>query len=1203
MVLSLFTIIPIAVSAESADTAETGADLYDGIVETGDESFPYTDSCVYVADSIMYGIIDKRGVPTGSSEVSMALLHNYTYHNLAEAAVDDEMLMFNSLFWQNLKKTLSGEFLEIANWEEEMYILLIMDYLNYYSQSSEFESNFGKNTVKFTENIYKAVIKEKDAQYLDNIDQLIENQSLQEAVALSDKSGFIHKINGYNTLLSDIETVSTTAIDFYKNLSKALAVQQADEDRIRFLKEMKKAGAGNNYFTSAVDTVISMYESSFANLALAQGSSTMLNHGLSVCFSQAKKACPQAAAIIDGMKLYNEGLNWLFNSNDVSENNLKLVIVYTMGSYAAQAVRNLRDTYTSNKTADNANAFIEGYLGYLKYQEYASNSVYGFISSTLFDGLYNKIVNIFSDSNQATYEEFKNYINNDIAFCERLEELVRKHYDLYFTFTGYQPNVLIVEVLDEPTDISDTQNQIPTDLYDNFRLSGQIAIKQDFTLSNNITIYGNLFLNGGTLDLNGYILSVGGNIYQSNGNMLVNGGTLTVSGDYRIQTSEINPKSGVTYQSSNGCILMDNDYDHVIVNGSFVTQSSKDYTTVGGLGGNRLTKGVMEIRGDFYQLKGNEYNFQSTGTHTVILNGTKLQNVHFDSTKSNINRLQIDNDDICWSGYLNVNKLLNDVSIKADCLNIYSINANSNRISIDGDVIASNTIDINYGELIINGNLQQISGSMLVNGGTLTVSGDYRIQTFEINPKSGVTYQSSNGCILMDNDYDHVIVNGSFVTQSSKDYTTVGGLGGNRLTKGVMEIRGDFYQLKGNEYNFQSTGTHTVILNGIDNVQKVTFDSNYSRFNNLKLTKDKETGYIFNPEKCWNTLYLDTDIASVSLTSDKKIAKQASSLQLNSKVNGINVPSQEVTWSVSGNTDSDTSISDKGILTVGLNENANTLTVTAVSVADPTKSASIDISVEKLQRVVFGVFVSPSTVSTIGGNNCQFSAVVYGLFSPSQEVTWSVSGNKSRNTKISADGLLTVGKDETAERLTIKATSVLDKTKSASVTVDIYQIKIVSTVSSVTVTMEPGDKKQLKVVVTGTNNPNQAVTWSVSGNNSKNTTVSATGLVSIAENETADMIVVRATSVDDTDKYGEFAINITPKATYILGDLDGDGEIMVTDATFIQRHLVNIPIPFEFNEKAVDADGDGNVTLMDATYIQRWLANLKANDNIGKIID
>ena len=590
----------------------------------------------------------------------------------------------------------------------------------------------------------------------------------------------------------------------------------------------------------------------------------------------------------------------------------------------------------------------------------------------------------------------------------------------------------------------------------------------------------------------------------------------------------------------------------------------------------------MEIKGNVNQINGNQSNFYCSSYHTVILNGTKQQVVHFDSSSSRFNNLELKNSNVIF-----------DSSIVGWTLQEDTTLGNGLENGMSG------TFNLNGHKLIINGNLYQSDGRIDINGGALEVHGDYRIQEYRYDSTTEkMVFTTSAGCIEMNQASDRVSIDGDFIVQTDKgQYVST-----NTFTAGVMEIKGNVKQINGNQSNFYCSNYHTVVLNGINNVQKVSFDSTSSHFNNLKLTKDKETGYILNPDNCWNTLYLDTDIASVSVTADKTTVKQASSLQLYSKVNGINVPSQEVTWSVSGNIDNDTSISDKGVLTVGLNENAEKLTITAVSVAEPTKSASIDISVEKLQRVVFGVFVTPSTVSLIGGESCTFSAFVYGLFSPSQEVTWTVSGNKSRNTKISADGLLTVGKDETAERLTIKATSVLDKTKSASVTVDIYQIKIVSTVSSVTVTMEPGEKQQLMVVVTGTNNPNQAVTWSVSGNNSKNTTVSTTGLVSIAEDETADMIVVRATSVDDTDKYGEFAINITPKATYILGDLDGDGEIMVTDATFIQRHLVNIPIPFEFNEKAADADGDGIVTLMDATYIQRWLANLKANDNIGKPI-
>ena len=70
----------------------------------------------------------------------------------------------------------------------------------------------------------------------------------------------------------------------------------------------------------------------------------------------------------------------------------------------------------------------------------------------------------------------------------------------------------------------------------------------------------------------------------------------------------------------------------------------------------------------------------------------------------------------------------------------------------------------------------------------------------------------------------------------------------------------------------------------------------------------------------------------------------------------------------------------------------------------------------------------------------------------------------------------------------------------------------------------------------------------------------------------------------------------------LLGDVDGSGDVTIADATYIQRHIAGVPIPFTLNETVADTDGDGAVTIMDATYIQRWLANLTSNDNIGKPI-
>ena len=61
----------------------------------------------------------------------------------------------------------------------------------------------------------------------------------------------------------------------------------------------------------------------------------------------------------------------------------------------------------------------------------------------------------------------------------------------------------------------------------------------------------------------------------------------------------------------------------------------------------------------------------------------------------------------------------------------------------------------------------------------------------------------------------------------------------------------------------------------------------------------------------------------------------------------------------------------------------------------------------------------------------------------------------------------------------------------------------------------------------------------------------------------------------------------------MLGDVDGDGELTVNDATFIQRVLADIEIPFELDEDVADMDGNGKVELIDATLIMYNLIRFK----------
>ena len=73
-------------------------------------------------------------------------------------------------------------------------------------------------------------------------------------------------------------------------------------------------------------------------------------------------------------------------------------------------------------------------------------------------------------------------------------------------------------------------------------------------------------------------------------------------------------------------------------------------------------------------------------------------------------------------------------------------------------------------------------------------------------------------------------------------------------------------------------------------------------------------------------------------------------------------------------------------------------------------------------------------------------------------------------------------------------------------------------------------------------------------------------------------------------------------AKSLLGDVDSDGEVTIIDATFIQREIAGIPIPFILNESIADTDGDGEISIVDASFIQRRLAGLKTNENIGRPI-
>lgn len=78
-------------------------------------------------------------------------------------------------------------------------------------------------------------------------------------------------------------------------------------------------------------------------------------------------------------------------------------------------------------------------------------------------------------------------------------------------------------------------------------------------------------------------------------------------------------------------------------------------------------------------------------------------------------------------------------------------------------------------------------------------------------------------------------------------------------------------------------------------------------------------------------------------------------------------------------------------------------------------------------------------------------------------------------------------------------------------------------------------------------------------------------------------------------------VNLENAQEYLLGDIDGDGEVSVLDATYIQKYIALLPVP-EYELAVADTEGDGEISVLDAALIQKWIAMLLTDSDIGTII-
>jgi len=192
----------------------------------------------------------------------------------------------------------------------------------------------------------------------------------------------------------------------------------------------------------------------------------------------------------------------------------------------------------------------------------------------------------------------------------------------------------------------------------------------------------------------------------------------------------------------------------------------------------------------------------------------------------------------------------------------------------------------------------------------------------------------------------------------------------------------------------------------------------------------------------------DTSItasASVTVTPVVKVTVSPSNVAVETNhtqqfsATVVNTTNTAVTWQVNGVIGGNSTVGKidvNGLYTApGSVPAPATVTVTAISVADPTKSDSASVTISLTPVLT----VNPSQANVVVGNQQLFTAIISG--GGNQAVNWQVNGISGGNTTvglISAGGLYTApGSVPSPAAVTVKAISQADNTVTGSATVTV----------------------------------------------------------------------------------------------------------------------------------------------------------------------
>ena len=710
------------------------------------------------------------------------------------------------------------------------------------------------STFKKVSDLYGEIAKDTpatDPQYLEALKVLKNCSTVSEAA----------------NLLGDISTLTDYAGTFYElveNMCKVQVVLDSAKEINLLLDEISKKSNDNIALQTAIaefkgftdDTV----DRSFA-VAVFSGE-TVLAEGLKYVAKKIYKSVLERAnlyglAVGVGQAVGKFSADTLFGTSDSVNSYYHLRAVFRFETLLRQVVQSLStrsDVTTNTATAKQFNTGVvllcKTYIAGLKvYKTFIQKNYH---SGTLGDYV-NGIPDAEYDQLMTSVDDLIASIKSAIAFNESVANRLYAENVQVYADEIYQMQIPTID-----TGISEESYTSGLSTIKRVSTSYAGVIEKDTTLSANTVMYGDVCIKG-SLDLNGYDLTVTGSLNHTYGNLTLNGGTLNVGKDYigaKVVTNAEGKKEYLFNGNRSGDwhgLYMKNANDKMTVGGNFIECENGE-----------MSKGVLRVGGNVESYNGFDYGAE----HKTVLTGTQDQKI-YGSASIRFGQLEVENTDsrqFNATQYFGAKKLLSDMTIKPDNLQITQLDANGHtvnvlggltdiksvmlnngKLSVNGDaVISGDAFDLSGGIATFSGSLNHTYGNLTLNGGTLNVGKDYigaKVVTNAEGKKEYLFNGNRSGDwhgLYMKNANDRMTVGGNFIECENGE-----------MSKGVLRIGGNVESYNG--FNFDTE--HKTILDGQQH-QTITLPTD-SHFGTLQLTKDV-SNYTFEPEVCWfKVIYAD----------------------------------------------------------------------------------------------------------------------------------------------------------------------------------------------------------------------------------------------------------------------------------------------------------------------------------------------------------